>query len=301
MNKGALYMLLSSISFAIVNFGVKLLGGKADLLIGLQHFPAHELVFFRCLISIIISVYVIRKKKLPLFGNNKKWLLARGIFGVTALTLFFYTIYNLPLAIATTVQYLSPIFTVIIAIFLLKEKVKPIQWLFFGLAFVGVIVIALSKLSNGTESAISIKWILIGILSAIISGLAYNSIMKCRETDAPINIVIYFPLVGAPIMGVWCLFDFTMPQGVEWLIILGIGIFTQIAQVCMTRAFASENASKIMPLKYLGAIYAVLIGLFFFNETLSFWVSIGIVFVLLGVVLNGVWKYRTNKAMIANR
>lgn len=291
MNKGVIYMLISSISFAIVNLGVKLLGGKHHLELSLQKFPAHEIVFFRCIIAIAICTYIIRKNKLPFFGNNKKWLLARGAFGVTALTLFFYTIYNLPIAIATTVQYLSPIFTVIIAMFLLKERIKPIQWLFFLIAFIGVAVIAFDKLNNsGTD--ISIKWILIGILSAFIAGLAYNSIMKCRETDHPINIVLYFPLLGAPVMGVWCLFEWVTPVGIEWLIILGIGVFTQIAQVTMTKAFAAENAGKIMPLKYLGAIYAVLIGLFLFDEQLSLIVSIGIALIVSGVILNSLLKTR---------
>lgn len=289
MNKGVIYMLISSLSFAVVNLGVKLLGGKHHLDLGLQKFPTHEIVFFRCIIAIAICSYIIRKNKLPFFGNNKKWLLARGMFGLTALTLFFYTINNLPIAIATTVQYLSPIFTVIIAMFLLKERIKPIQWLFFIIAFLGVALIAFEKFQF-QSGEVSLKWIGIGVISAFVAGLAYNAIMKCRETDHPINIVLYFPLIGAPVMGVWCLFEWVTPIGIEWLIILGIGIFTQIAQVTMTKAFANENAGKIMPLKYIGAIYAVLIGLFLFDEQLSLWVSIGIALIVSGVLLNSIIK-----------
>jgi drug/metabolite transporter (DMT)-like permease len=55
----------------------------------------------------------------------------RGVFGVIALTSFFYTLKELPIAIAVTVQYLSPLFTVLLAVHLLGERVRPIQWLFF--------------------------------------------------------------------------------------------------------------------------------------------------------------------------
>ena len=65
-----------------------------------------------------------------------------------------------------------------------------------------------------------------------------------------------------------------------------IGLFTQIAQVCMTRSFHAEDAAKITPLKYIGAIYAVCIGLFVFDETLSQIVSVGIALILTGVLLN---------------
>ncbi len=77
-----------------------------------------------------------------------------------------------------------------------------------------------------------------------------------------------------------------MPQGIEWFIILIIGIFTQFAQVLLTKAFHEVSASTISPFQYLGAIYAFSLGTFVFNETLSLIVNIGIVIVVSSVVIN---------------
>ena len=279
-------MLLSSLSFSFVNLMVKILTNSNNQFPTIQDYPPYEIVFFRSIISLSICIYIIRQKKIPFLGNNKKWLFIRGVFGATALTLFFYTLKNLPIAVATTVQYLSPIFTIIFAIFLLKQKVKPIQWLYFLIAISGVIFIGIGKESNGIEN-IDPFWIIMGVISAILSGIAYNAIMKCRQTDEPITVVMYFPLIAAPVMiGIMIFNGYVIPNGIEWGLLLLIGIFTQFAQVFMTKSFHSEDAAKITPIKYIGAIYAVCIGLFIFDETLSQWVSIGISLILIGVLLN---------------
>ncbi|MBD3639134.1 MAG: DMT family transporter [Crocinitomicaceae bacterium] len=287
MYKGVLYMLLSSLCFAVINIFVKTLTNSYDFLSDIQeiqNYPAFELVFFRSVVSLSICMAIIRRKKIPFFGNNKKWLLIRGISGATALTCFFITLKHLPLAIATTVQYLSPIFTILFAIKLQKESVKPIQWIFFAVSFSGVAFLGLA----GEKSLhIDPKWLLLGLFSAVISGIAYNAIMKCRNTDQPVTIVMYFPLVATPVMLVLSLVTgFVVPVGIEWLLLIGIGALTQVAQITMTRAFHADVAARVTPIKYVGAIYAVAAGFFIFDETLGLYSSLGIILVLLGVLLN---------------
>jgi drug/metabolite transporter (DMT)-like permease len=292
IHKGIQYILLSTLFFTLVNVLVKLLGKPNEFLPNVQEYPTHELVFFRSLISLTLTYSLLKYRGLPILGNNKKWLLIRGVFGVIALTSFFYTIKELPLAIAVTVQYLSPLFTVLIATQLLGERVRPIQWSFFLIALGGIATISFRNqpvnLLTGQE--ISMFWLLVGIGSAICSGIAYNAILKCKDTDTPLNIVLYFPLLATPVMGIWCLFEFVVPQGIEWFILLAIGLFTQFAQVFMTKALHAGGASKITPFKYLGAIYALFIGLILFGEVLSAQALIGIALILLGVLGNAIVK-----------
>lgn len=299
MNKGILFIILSGLSFLIVNFFVKILGAgpNQELFPGLQKFPAHELVLARSIVSFTISYYIIKRRGLPVLGFNRKWLVIRGVSGMIALTIFFYSIHYLPLAIASTIQYLAPIFTVVFAMFLLGERVKKLQWFFILLAFMGVGLIGFNNLLAADQHEnINYLWFGLGILSAAFSGIAYTAIIKLKETDTPINIVIYFPMLSLPLMTVWCLFEFTMPSGIEWLILLIIGIFTQIAQVLMTRALHEGSAGLITPFQYLGAIYAALVGFFIFDERLSWIVYVGILLILIGVVVNAVLRsYKNGK------
>jgi len=279
MNKGVQYMLISSFAFSLMHLCVK----------ALPHIPVFELVFFRSIVSLLISLISLKKKNIPVFGNNRKVLLARGMFGVTALTLFFITLQNIPLAGAVTIQYLSPIFTAFFAIWVLKEKIKNRQWFFFSLAFLGVLTLKGFDISG----QISFKYVGIGLVSACFSGLAYNCIRLLRTTENPLVVVFYFPLVATPIMAVLSYFNWIQPQGTDWIYLLLLGIITQVAQIYMTKGIQSDRAGNIMTYKYIGVLFAFGYGYLFFGETYSFMSIFGIFLLLSGVLLNVVFKYKT--------
>lgn len=299
MGKGIFYIILSGICYLILNFFVKILGaGSESIVFPTTHqIPTHEIVFFRSAVSFTLCFVLLKQKGLSIFGTNKKWLLIRGFSGMIALTLFFYTIQKIPLAIASSIQYLAPIFTIILAVLFFGEKVKKMQWFFIAISFLGALILGLVPVfQQELHTHFDWYWILVGIISAVFSGIAYNAIIKLKSTDSPLHIVIYFPMVSLPVMGIWCLFDFVVPEGIEWFYLILIGVFTQFAQILMTKALHIGNASTITPFQYLGSIYALFVGLFVFGEFLSIWAYIGISFILLGVLLN-IWaKYRREKS-----
>ena len=89
---------------------------------------------------------------------------------------------------------------------------------------------------KGLNSDIKISYLLIGIVSASFSGLAYNMIRKVEDTDHPVVVVLYFPLIAIPVMGLISIPFWKTPIGMEWVILIAMGVFTQIAQVSMTKA-----------------------------------------------------------------
>ena len=272
-------MLISSFAFSLMHLCVK----------ALPHISVFELVFFRSIVSLVISYTTLKKNKIYPYGNHKKILFARGLFGVTALTLFFITLQNIPLAGAVTIQYLSPIFTAFFAIWILKEQVKNRQWFFFLLAFLGVLILKGFDISG----TISYKYVGIGLVSACFSGLAYNCIRLLRKTEHPLVVVFYFPLVATPIMAVLSFFKWVKPEGIDWLYLLLLGIITQIAQIYMTKGIQSDSAGNIMTYKYIGVLFAFGYGYLFFGETYSLLSFLGIILLLSGVLLNAFFKNKT--------
>ena len=266
-------MLGSTLAFALMQICVKYL----------PHIPAYELILFRSIISIVLCVAMLQKLGIPLFGNNKKVLLMRGVFGTTALFLFFYTLQNIPLASAVTLQYLSPIFTALFAAIFLKEKMQIKQWLYFGISFIGVALI------KGFDERISLTLMLIGICSAMFSGMAYTCIRQLKDTEHPLVVVLYFPLVAIPIMSVLSYLNWVTPKSTDWVYLLLMGLFTQIAQIMMTRGIQSGIVNKMISLKYVGTIYALAIGYLIFGESYGIMSLLGIAMVISGVVLN-LWK-----------
>ncbi len=269
-------MLIAGLFFAIMNVLVKMV----------PNIPAIEVVFFRSLVSFVMSYSYLKYAHIPVLGKNKKWLIARGAAGAIALSMYFYTLQNIPLASAVTMQFLSPIFTSILGIFIVRERVKSWQWFFYLIAFVGVLVI------QGFDPRISTEMFFIGITASVFSGLAYNFIRKINTKEHPLVIVFYFPLITLPLAGVYSAFNWVMPSGNEWYLLLMIGILTQIAQYFMTKSYQAEDLSKVASLKYLTILYALGFGYIFFDETFTWEVYFGISLIILGVLLNVLYKSR---------
>ena len=246
----------------------------------LGNFPGMEMVLFRCGISMLLCFQILLSNKVNWKGSNRARLIARGTFGTIAVYTFFVTIQNMPLGTAVTIQYLSPIFTTIIAIFLLKEKVKPWQWLFFAVSFAGVLVI------KGFDTRISLTMLGIGIVSALASGFAYNMVRSLKEKEHPIVVVLHFQIIGTIAGAAFSLCNWRMPQGVEWVYLIMTGVLTQIGQVNLTKALQLERIANVSIFNYLGIIYALAFGFILFGEQYDWLAFAGIILVIAGVLLN---------------
>src|SRR4030095_6281648 len=124
LSGGVANMLMATLAFATMNVFVK----------QLDRIPAMEIVFFRCFVSGVICSVDIARRRLDWKGNNHSLLIARGTFGTLALFTFFITLQHMHLATAVTIQYLSPIFTALIGVFVLREHVPARHWVFYGVA-----------------------------------------------------------------------------------------------------------------------------------------------------------------------
>jgi drug/metabolite transporter (DMT)-like permease len=279
MNKvppGIKYILLSTIFFALMNVGVKYL----------KAMPAHEIVFFRAVVTLVVVYFLLRLRGLNPRGNNKKYLILRGVTVTAGLIMYFYTLQRMPLASAVTIQYLSPIFTIIIAGIMLKEPPRTVQWLFFLISFAGVVMV------KGFDARVTVPELSIGVASAACSGLAYNFIRKLKDFDHPLVVVFYFPLVTVPIVGLYTFTHWVNPNPKEWIIMILVGLATTAAQIFMTKAYQIDKAANISNYNYLGTVYAIIIGYFFFGETLGPLAAGGIGLIILGVYLSSWYRQK---------
>ncbi len=279
LTPGVRAMFLSTIAFFLANVFVK----------QVSHIPAMEIVFFRCIIAASFCVYGLRRAGGSLIGSNHTLLLLRGTFGTIALYCFFLTLQEMPLASAQTIQYLSPIFTAIIAIFVLKESVLPPQWFFYAIAFSGVLLI------EQFDTRISPFYLALGIVSAFFSGLAYNLVRSLREREHPLTVVLHFQLVGAVVGSISLLFDWVTPAGRDWIFLFLIGVFSQLGQVFLTNALQRERIAGVAIINYTGLIYAITIGWIVFAEPQSLISISGMLLVVLGVILSVMYGRRMSR------
>lgn len=282
---GIAWMLVATVFYTAANICVKALG----------NLPTEELVFLRSVVSLMLAGGWLLYKGKPLLGYNRKWLVVRGIFGTIGLATFFHTIRYIPLASATVIQYLSPIFTVLLAWrFDGQQAMRPMQWALFGLAFVGVLMV------KGFDARVSWWYLALGLTSAASAGVAYLATMKCRDTDHPVGVVIWFHLIAVPVTGSITAFTWVAPVGVEWALALAVGVLSIVAQIAMTFALHQGEASTIMPFKYVGAVIAFVASLLLFDERLSGWALSGMGLTVVAVTLNTLLKRRPGRVSSAS-
>jgi len=274
-------MFLSTLAFSLANILVK----------QISHIPPMEVVFFRCLFASIFCFIGLYRAGADWKGSNRGLLLARGLFGTTALYFFFTTLQNIPLASAMTIQYLSPIFTSVIAIVLLGEKVRPFQWLFYAMAFSGVLLI------EQFDARISPFYLALGIMSAFCSGVAYNLVRRMREQEHPLTVVLHFQLVGVVAGFISIFFSWTTPNGWDWFWLFMIGVFSQLGQIFLTNALQRERAAGVAIINYSGLIYAIAFGTLFFGEQIVPLTIVGMALVVGGVLLSVLYGKRKERML----
>ena len=271
-------MLISALAFACMNAIVKFLTDVSPF----------QIVFFRSGSSLFFTFGFLLKNKIPIIGTNNKLLILRGLVGVTSMTLFFMSIKYLSVGTAVSLRYIAPIFAAIFAVILLKEKIKLLQWFFFLTAFSGVIIL------KGFDTQLNTYGLFLVLLASIFSGLVYIIISKIGKSEHPVVVVNYFMVIATLVGGILSIKNWISPNGIEWLLLLSLGVFGYFGQVYMTKAFQTASTSQVAPFKYIEVIFTVLFGIFVFKEVYTFWSIIGIILIIGGLILNVLYKARYN-------
>ena len=250
---GIIFMILSVISFSVMDIVVKLMS---------SHYPTGQLIFFRGFFGLIPILFIIPKER---FGNllkteKIKLHLVRAFGGAFAMTFLYLGLKFLPIADAITISFAAPIFATIFSIIFLNEKVRLIRWLaiFFGLT--GVIIV----LKPGTE--LFTYYSFFPILFCIGFATISIAIKKLSKTEPDYLIALYFTLVLILFglisisMG-WKKIDIS---DIHYLIIIGLS--GSIGNIFLTKSIREADISLVSPIKYLSLVFAIIAGWLIFNE-----------------------------------
>jgi drug/metabolite transporter (DMT)-like permease len=269
-------MIISAVAFACMNATVKYL----------KDVNSFQIVFFRSLGSLFFTFGFLLKNKIPIIGKHNKLLILRSLTGATSMLLFFMSIKYLSVGTAVSLRYIAPIFAAIFAVFLLKEKIKPLQWLFFIISFFGVIVL------KGLDTQLNTTGLILVMIASVLSGLVYIIINKIGKREHPAVIVNYFMLTATILGGVLSIGNWVTPKGMEWVLLLGLGIFGYFGQIYMTKAFQSASTNIVAPLKYIEVVFTASFGVLLFNEIYTIWNLLGVALIIGGLILNVWYKSR---------
>lgn len=245
-------ILLASLSFSLVAVMVRLSGDV----------PLYEKVFFRGVVMVAaMAAIAVRRRENPFAVTPRvHLLLLRSAFGTAAMFLYFFAIEHLALADAAVLNNLSPFFVAIFAVVFLKERLMRYTVPVLLLAFAGAMFVVKPKFSLEVVPAIA------GLLSAAGSGAAYTLVRFLRGYEPPYRIVMYFSVVSVIVALPPMLGNFVMPEGTQWIYLLGAGVFATTGQMALTIGYHHAPAVRISIYTYAQIIYAYILGLVLWRE-----------------------------------
>jgi S-adenosylmethionine uptake transporter len=208
----------------------------------------------------------------------------RGVVGVTALWMWFYSIGKLPIATGMTLNYMSPIW--IAAILFSAGWWRGQNRFEWGLAaaiafsFIGVTILL-------RPSFHADQWFpgLIGLASGMLSALAYLQVRKLGQMGEPeYRVVFYFSVTGmvAGLLGTFAgggMTAWTAHSGKGILLLLAIGVSATVAQMAMTRAYRLGKTLVTANLQYTGIVFSSVWGILIWGDVLSWlgWLGIAVI------------------------
>lgn len=255
-SKALIYILISTLSFSFMSVTIKYI----------QTIPVFEKVFFRNLVSLFITIYMIIKTKPKTLSDvlgkkeNQKFLLTRATLGFIGVVLNFYAITHLKLADSQILNRISPVWVSIFALFFLKERLTKTQIVSIFIALIGSMLVIKPQFSFDMLPALA------GFASSITAGIAYTLVRHLSGKEKPMIIIFYFSLISLifslPLMSM----NFVMPTTTEMIILMLTGIFASIGQFGLTHAYRYAKASEVSIYTYSGIIFATIIGFIIWNE-----------------------------------
>ena len=269
-------MAYSAFWFSAMSLLVKVAGARLSSM---------EIVLVRAVVTLALSWALVRRAKLDPWGNRKGMLLLRGLLGAAALNCFYFSIVHLPLAEATVIQYTNPVFAALLAALLIRERLGVRELTGVVASMIGVMMIARPSFLFAGAPAMNPLHIAIAVAGALFSATAYVTVRMLRGADDALVIVFYFPLVTVPLVLPFAIADWIAPTPFEWVILLGIGITTQIAQVYMTRGLQLEPTGRATAVGYLQIVFAAVWGALLLGERPDRWSALGALVIVGGTLL----------------
>lgn len=242
-----------------------------------RHYDASEIVMYRSLIGVLIVAGMAAFQGKSLRTQVPLKHFGRSLAGVLALSLWFYSIGQLPLSTAMTLSYMSSVwmavFMILGALLFKTAPVRPRLVATVLLGFVGVALVLRPTLAQDQISAG-----LIGLVAGMLSALAYLQVAGLGRAGEPEYRVVFYFSLGGVLAGALItagMQQLGLTQGlhehspVGLALLLAVGLLATAAQLMMTRAYGRGKALVNAALQYLGIVFSVGYALLFFGEAVD--------------------------------
>ncbi len=255
--------------------------------------PTMELVFFRNVIALCVLAPVVIRQGVGLPSRSQiPVYVLRVLFAYFAMVMLFYALARMPIADVYALQYTIPLFTILLAVVVLKQHADIHSWAACIVGFIGTLIVmrpGIIEITLASAAALS---------TAFMHAGSNTTIKILARRDNPEVITLWTNIGMLPLALIPTLFLWVTPTLEQWPLVLGIGLVSSIGGYCFTRAVSAADARIVQPFQFSRMIFATAIGWIMFSELPDIWTWVGaaVIFAASYYVV-----YREGKARRAQR
>lgn len=275
--KGAALMCTSALLFSAMQIPISLSGTTI---------PIMEQVFFRNIVTLILSFILIMRSGGSLFGTkkNQPLLFVRSAFGFLGLITQFYAVAHANQGDVSTMMKLSPFMITLWAAIFLKEKIRKVQVPALLIAFLGAAFVANPAFNSNLFP------LFMAFLCAFFSSVSYTLLAYFKNKVDGMTIIMHFSTFCVLACIPFMIFDFVMPTFKELLLLLLIGVFGGFGQIALTYAYRLATAAEISIYNYSGIVFSIILGYVFLGEVLDVTSVIGCALVIIAALITYIFS-----------
>lgn len=266
--QAVLWMLTGATSFVLLGSGIKMISDDMHLTV---------MVFLRSAFGLIILMPILlwqgaarqSTRRLPVH-------FLRAVVGTLSIYCFFFALQNLPLMNAISISFSSPLWTVMLSILILKERIGWRRRLATAVGFAGVLII----LRPGVDFQPAM---IVALVGAVLSALVLILVKTMTATERPLVMTMYFSLFGMLFSAPPAFFYWSTPTLEDAALLFGISAIGVAGIYCVARAFALAEAVILAPLDFCRLPMAAALGFLAFGEVPEIAVFVGTAVILVAV------------------
>lgn len=206
--------------------------------------------------------------------------IARNVAHYGAQFCWFLALTMIPLAQVISIEFTMPIWTAILAVAFLGERMGLWKNLAVVLGVVGVVLIV----RPGTNEIVPGQ--LIALAAAVGFAISLTMVKSLTRTDSVVTILFWMLVIQSAIGFVPALAVWQWPSPYVWGWIVAIAFLGTYSHYCLTRAMLHADATIVVPMDFLRVPLAALAGWLIYSERLDTFTILGAALILSGNLLN---------------
>ena len=240
-----------------------------------------QILAYRSAVGVlVVSALLSRYGWSQVRGVKMKMHLFRNLIHFVAQYGWFYGLAVISLTEVFAIEFTVPIWTAMLALLFLGERVTAVRLIAIGLGFGGILIVLRPGVAEVNIASLAVLGAAVGYAAA------HTTTRFLAQHDSALAIIFYMSLIQLPLGLIGAFDGWVWPSATMWGWVLIVGVSGLTAHYAMARALRLADASVVVPMDFMRLPLVAVVGYLVYGEIIDVWVGVGAAVICLGTYIN---------------